>query len=76
MTHLQRTGEKGDPCLLKTFDGAYHTHSIGKAIDFNVMYKKGMHAAYSVIMQSKIMSTNFPFLRSLYRSQKDPREVP
>ena len=35
------------------FDGAYHTHSIGKAIDFNVMYKKGMHAAYSVINASK-----------------------
>ena len=65
---------KGDLAPLEEdfFDGAYHTHSIGKAIDFNVMYKKGMHAAYSVINASKKFGlADFRFLYVPFIDAKD-----
>lgn len=51
----KETGEKVTLAPLEEdfFDGAYHTHSIGKAIDFNVMYKKGMHAPIASSMRQK-----------------------
>ncbi len=54
--------EKGTSITLKPLeedflDGGWHTHSVGKAVDFNVMYKKGLHATYSVIKSSKRFGT-------------------
>lgn len=37
------------------FDGSWHTHSVGKAVDFNVMYKKGMSAAYKRLKGSQTL---------------------
>ncbi|MCH3950111.1 MAG: HutD family protein [Acidaminococcus sp.] len=37
------------------FDGGWHTHSEGKAVDFNVMYKKGLKAFYEIVNTSKEM---------------------
>ena len=70
----KETGEKVTLAPLEEdfFDGAYHTHSIGKAIDFNVMYKKGMHAAYSVINASiKFGLADFRFLYVPFIDAKD-----
>lgn len=66
----KETGEKVTLAPLEEdfFDGAYHTHSIGKAIDFNVMYKKACMPPIASSMRQKIWSCRFPLsLRSLYR---------
>ena len=38
------------------FDGAWHTHSVGKALDFNVMYKKGLTAQYTLLAGSHTLT--------------------
>lgn len=37
------------------FDGAWHTHSAGKAIDFNVMTRKGLTATYARLKKSQLL---------------------
>lgn len=51
--------ETGDSVTLKPlesafFDGAWHTHSQGRAVDFNLIYKKGLRATYEVIHTSTV----------------------
>lgn len=40
------------PLELAFFDGAWHTHSVGKAVDFNVMTKKGLRATCNKLATS------------------------
>lgn len=37
------------------FDGAWHTHSVGKAVDFNVMTRKGLTATYARLKKSQFL---------------------
>ncbi len=45
------------PLDLAFFDGAWHTHSVGKAIDFNVMTRKGLLASCNKLMESTTLPT-------------------
>ena len=38
------------------FDGAWHTHSVGKAVDFNVMTRKGLTATYARLKKSQFLA--------------------
>lgn len=38
------------------FDGAWHTHSEGKAVDFNVMTRKGLTATYARLAKSQFLA--------------------
>jgi environmental stress-induced protein Ves len=38
------------------FDGAWHTHSAGKAVDFNVMTRKGLTATYARLKKSQFLA--------------------
>ncbi len=51
---FQETADTYDlkPLESAFFDGAYHTHSKGRATDFNVMFRKGMKATYAVLSTS------------------------
>ena len=37
------------------FDGAWHTHSVGKAVDFNVITRKGLTATYARLKKSRLL---------------------
>lgn len=37
------------------FDGSWHTHSVGKAVDFNVMYQKGKSATYKRLKETQTL---------------------
>lgn len=39
-----------------SFDGAWHTHSVGKAVDFNVMTRKGLTATYARLKKSRFLA--------------------
>lgn len=41
------------PLEQASFDGAWHTHSVGKAVDFNVMTRKGLSASCEKIAGSR-----------------------
>ncbi|MDD6287539.1 HutD/Ves family protein [Acidaminococcus fermentans] len=41
------------PLEQASFDGAWHTHSVGKAVDFNVMVRKGLSASCEKIAGSR-----------------------
>ncbi|MGM9517574.1 MAG: HutD family protein [Acidaminococcus sp.] len=38
------------------FDGAWHTHSVGRAVDFNVMTRKGLTATYARLKKSQFLA--------------------
>jgi len=38
------------------FDGAWHTHSAGKAVDFNVMTRKGLTATYVRLKKNQFLA--------------------
>ncbi len=37
------------------FDGGWHTHSVGKAVDFNLMYRKDTTATYEKLTESRTL---------------------
>ena len=44
------------PLEQASFDGAWHTHSMGKAVDFNVMTRKGLTATYARLKKSQFLA--------------------